>query len=429
MTMRDTVSMPADSRRAPKIGLLMLNVLQITWAAQQGHARIVRMLDKDRFRVFVATVPDCWEDIDWGTDQGVTVWTMKLGTSVSVQRGFARRAGAMLINLQMIPSLLRLAARMRRENIRIIHTGSSPRDALSGLVLSLLTGATLVIHWHNIFWGDYPLTWRLAFRRARLILAVSQASGRSLVDIGIPADKVRVLYNGIDVEQYRFDPEGAKAVRAELGIAPTTPVVLLPGRLRLSKGQAELIQAVALLKERGRDVLALLVGRDDPRDLSSGGRPYRPYLEQLRDELGVADRVRFIDHRNDIPAVMSAAAIVTIPSSLQEPEPFGNVVVEAMACGRPVIGTRSGGISELIDDGVSGLLIPENTPVAVGLADAIERILTDTEFRRQLEANAPKHVKARFSQERMVQDAARFYESLAAEQRGTTGSAALAPDR
>jgi glycosyltransferase involved in cell wall biosynthesis len=419
-TMTKSVDLSADSHRAPKTGLLVLNVLQIVWAAQQLEATIVRMLDKDRFSVFVATAPDCWEDIDWGKDQGVTVWTMKFGTSVSLRRGFARRLAAMLINLQMIPALLSLMGRMRRENIRIIHTGSSPRDALGGLVLSLLTGATLVIHWHNIFWGEYPLIWRLAFRRARLILAVSLASGRSLVDIGIPANKVQVLYNGIDVERYRFDPEGARAVREELGIAPDTTAVLLPGRLRSSKGQAELIQAVALLKERGHDVLALLVGRDDPRDLSSGGRPYRPYLEQLCGELGVADRVRFIDHRNDIPAIMSAADIVTIPSSLQEPEPFGLVVVEAMACGRPVIGTRSGGISELIDDGVSGLLVPANTSVASGLADAIERLLIDTELRRQLEVNAPKHVKAHFSQERMVQDAAQFYESLTVKRCVTT---------
>jgi glycosyltransferase involved in cell wall biosynthesis len=412
-------TLPAGSHKTHGIGLLMLNVLQITWAAHQLEAAIMRLLDKEDFRAFVATAPDCWEDIDWGADQGVTVWTMKFGTGVSVQRGFMRRFMAVLTNLQMIPSLLGLAIRMKRENIRIIHTGSSPRDSWAGLILSLLTGASLVIHWHNIFWGYYPLIWRLAFRRAKLILAVSKASGQSLVDIGIPAGKVQVLYNGIDVERYQFNPEGAKAVRAELGIAPDTSVILLPGRLRSSKGQAELMQAVALLKERGRDVLALLVGRDDPRDRSSGGRPYRPYLEQLRDELGVADRVQFVEHRSDITAVMSAADIVTIPSSLQEPEPFGLVVVEAMACGRPVIGTRSGGISELIDDGVSGLLVPENTPVAEGLANAIEQILTDAELRGQLETNAPKHVKAHFSQERMVQDAARFYESLTEEHPGT----------
>jgi glycosyltransferase involved in cell wall biosynthesis len=394
------------------IGLLMLNVLQITWAAHQLEAAIMRTLDKERFRVFVATAPDCWEDIDWGADQGVTVWTMKFGTGVSIQRGRIRRLMAILTNLQMIPSLFKLAVRMKRENIRIIHTGSSPRDSWAGLTLSLLTGASLIIHWHNIFWGYYPLVWRLAFKRAKLILAVSQASGQSLVNVGIPTDKVQVLYNGIDVERYQFDPEGARAVRAELGIAPDTTVILLPGRLRSSKGQAELMQAVALLKERGHNVLALLVGRDDPRDLSSGGRPYQPYLEELRDELGIADRVRFVEHRSDIAAVMSASDIVTIPSSLQEPEPFGLVVVEAMACGRPVIGTRSGGIAELIDDGVSGLLVPENEVVANGLADAIERILADPKLRQQLETNAPKHVRARFSQERMAQDAARFYQAL-----------------
>src|SRR5579859_1767281 len=129
--MRDTISKPTDSaaelRKTPKIGLLVLNVLQVTWAAQQLEATIVGMLDKDRFRVFVATAPECWEDIDWGADQGVTVWPMKFGTSVSLQRGLGRRLAAILINFQMIPSLFRLAARMRREDIRIIHAGTSPR--------------------------------------------------------------------------------------------------------------------------------------------------------------------------------------------------------------------------------------------------------------------------------------------------------------
>lgn len=389
-----------------KIGVLVLNTKQYIGSVQHVHATLARLLDRERFRVFVATTPDYPGRLAWDDAPDLTVWRVPLGESL-VGRRRAARAAAALGNWGMLDGLLRLAARARRERIRIIHTGTSPRDALAGMVLSQLTGAALVLHWHHIFWGRYPLAWRLAFRRARAIVAVSEPSRRSLQDVGVPAEKLRILYNGVDIERYRPGSDG-EAVRRGLGIPVGARVVLLPGRLMLGKGQADLLRAVAVLKARGQDVTALVVGDDDP-DTAAAGISHRAELERLGRELGIEDRVVFERHRRDMPALMGAADVVTIPSV---DDPFPLVVLEALACGRPVIGTRSGGIPEEIEDGRTGLLVAPGDPTA--LARAIERLLAEPEFARRLGENARREAEARFSHERMARDAGRIYESLLA---------------
>ncbi len=222
----------------------------------------------------------------------------------------------------------------------------------------------------------------------------------------MPDEKIRIIHNGIDPERFRPSEEGAR-VREELGLSNDAFLAILPGRLSPEKGQTELVRAVALLRARtGRHRGAR--GRRRFSD-DAGGGSHRAALEALRAELGLGVRVRFVPHRRDVPAVMHAADVVVIPSHW---EPFGLVVVEALACGRPVVAARAGAIPELVDDGVSGVLVPVRDPTA--LADAIERLWREPELRRRLGQRAREEVRARFTERRMADELGRLYEDVVA---------------
>lgn len=400
----DEAGIEAPARR--KTGVLVLNTQKNMFAPQYIHATLVRLLDRARFAPRVAISDECVGARVWEEALGEPVWTLPLGTSVTLRTGLVPRAAAALANLRMIPGLLRLAARMRREGIDVIHTETKPRDALCGTVLSVLGGAKLVIHWHTLYWGWYPLVWKLAFRRATAILAVSEASRRSLMDIGVPGEKIHVLYNGLDVRRFRPGADGA-AVRAALGIPPEAFVVLLTGRLCPDKGQGDLLRAVGMLKARGHEVSVLLVGRDDVM-ATPGRASYRAELEALAHDLGIEGQVYYLDHSGDMPAVNAAADVVTLPSYT---ESFGMVLAEGMACGKPVVGTLCGGIPEMITEGETGLLVPIGEPA--DLAAALERLVEDPALRAGLGENARRAVVERFSQERMAADAGRLFEAIA----------------
>lgn len=400
----DAAEFSTGTEDAERKGILLLNTKGMAFGPQHIHAMIARTLDRSRLAVYVALSPDCGNRAEWEAPD-TTIWTLPLGTSVTERAGLTGRVRAALGNAQIAIGLWTLARRIRRERIGAIHTGMSPRDALSGLLLSVATGTPLVLHWHFNYWGWYPLVWRLAFRRAAAILAVSEAARGWLVhDLKQPFGKVHVLYNGTDTEKFR--PNDGGGVREELGIVADEPVVLMPGRLCPNKGQADLLRAVALLKDRGRWVRALVVGRDDPL-ATPGGGSHKAELERLTAELGIGDRVLFVEHRSDMPAVMAAADVVTVPSS---DDPFPSVVLEAMASARPVIGARSGGIPEQIVDGATGLTVPVND--AHALATALERVVDDPAEARRMGERGRRHVEERFTQERMAADASGFFDRL-----------------
>ncbi len=402
-----------DSRPPAEIGVLVLNTREFIGSVQHVHAALACGLAREGFAVFAATPLKTDEALEWENCASVTVWRLPLGRSIADSRGLSGAADALIANIVLLWSLLRLSLRVRRNGVQVIHTAVTPRDSLGGFLLSLLTRAALVVHWHLDLGRDfppdsYPLVWRLAFRRARAILAVSEPSAQSLRPLGLPPSKITVLHNGVDV--HRFRPDAAlfrNDTREKLGVSPEAFVVLLPGRLRPHKGGADLLAAVALLRERGCDITAVLVGRDDSVRAAGSSGPFKPELERLCTELGIRDHVRILDHRDDMPLVFAAADVVVVPS---RDEPFGLVVIEAMACERPVIAAASGGIPEIIDDGINGLLVPPGAPAA--LATAIERLKNEPELRHKVGRAARQHAEARFSVERVAADLGVIYQSL-----------------
>jgi glycosyltransferase involved in cell wall biosynthesis len=382
---------------------LVLNGPREFYAPQQIHATIAQLLDRARFRVFVALPRDSDDPEAWRGNSDATLWFVPFGRSRVKSRGIVGKIGALLGLAEWVLGVILLAVRSRAARIKIIHTDCGPRDTLAGLVIARLTGAALVLHLHETRQNDDPLHLRLGGRWATRVIAVSEASRRSFVTPGsLPAAKVHVVHNGIDVGRFWPGVDGRR-IREKLGIPATAKVVLLAGRLVPWKGQAELVQAVALLRTRGRDLTALVVGQPD---VVAPGFP--GLLNALIDQVGVRDRVVLTSFpRRDMPEVMAAADIVAVPSY---DEPFGLVALEAMATGRPVVGSNTGGIPEIMYDEISGLLVPPGDPTA--LANGIERYLAEPALVARVIQNAREQVVTRFSRERMVEDVAREYETL-----------------
>jgi glycosyltransferase involved in cell wall biosynthesis len=168
------------------------------------------------------------------------------------------------------------------------------------------------------------------------------------------------------------------------------PVITCIGRFIERKGQKYLLEAGKLLSERGIDFRIQLVGDG----------PMRAELEKLADKLQIADRVVWAGNvpHAAIPGLIRDSAVVVLPSVLdwkKEAEGLGMVLVEASACGRPVVGTRLGGIMDAIDDGKSGLLVEPCS--ATALADALAALLTDTQMRTRLGQGGLKFARANFS--------------------------------
>jgi colanic acid/amylovoran biosynthesis glycosyltransferase len=202
------------------------------------------------------------------------------------------------------------------------------------------------------------------FRQARLLLPVCDFLGRRVISLGAPPERVVVHRTGIDLRRWPFR-ERAPSLDGRLRLISV-------GRLVEKKGIEYVLRAVRILRERGVDVEYRILG-DGPR---------REQLAALVGELGLEDRVR-PDGRHGQERVRDAleASDVLVAASVTaadgDEEGIPNVLKEAMASGMPVVGTRHAGIPELIEDGVSGLLVPERDGAA--LADALHRLALQPE--------------------------------------------------
>ncbi len=317
-------------------------------------------------------------------------------------------------DLQMARAVRRLARRFRPD---IVHLHFC-------VVFSLLPGAIRLGGASNIVatehislpsvrrpWGrDIParLRNRLCLALIRRILAVSGYVRRRLIESDhAPPNKVRVLYNGVDVGRFRPRPDaqGLAAARARLGLSPENEVVTSVGQLIEAKGMSYLIDAAAELRDRPQ-LVVLIVGDGDRRSALA---------DQVR-RLGLGERVRLLGGRDDVDEILAVSDLFVCPSVWDEA--LGYVNLEAMAAGLPVVASRMGGIPEAVRDGETGLLTSPRD--AKALAEAIERLLADPERRQAMGRAGRRRVEESFSMERAIEDTVALYHELGAVERMKT---------
>ncbi len=218
--------------------------------------------------------------------------------------------------------------------------------------------------------------------------------------VGIPAAKLALVPSGIGAEE---PPEVDRAaVRVGLGLPADAPLALFAGRLAEQKGVDTLLSALDLLQHVRPDLRTLIVGDG----------PLRARLEATARAFQLVDpgRARFLGHRDDVPRLLAAADLLVLPSLY---EGLPNVVLEAMRSRKPVVATAAPGTTEVVEAGVTGLLVPLRDPPA--LARAIREVIEDPDRARQLGQAGRARVEAEFSAARMVERFAGLYEMLARE--------------
>jgi len=267
--------------------------------------------------------------------------------------------------------------RARAPDLVAAHTSHAHGHAL------LAGGAPLVVH-RRLDFRPSTLS-RLKYRGPRGYVAVSEAVKRALSASGVPAERVEVVYDGVDAEPF-LDARPVP-LRDTLGCEPDTILVGAVGALVPHKGHAVLIDAMALLRARGVAARAAIAGEGSLR---------RRLLRRIH-RRGLEGAVYLLGQCGDVPGLLRAVDLLCHPSL---EEGMGQAVVEAMLAGTPVVASAAGGIPELVEHGRTGRLVPPGTPSA--LADALAEAITDAPGTRRYAAEARAVARARFGPDRMV---------------------------
>jgi glycosyltransferase involved in cell wall biosynthesis len=336
------------------------------WGGMESHSEtLAALLSKNGHKVIMG----CW-------NQG----------SVRVAGGLVLPSRRItIVNSGDIPAIVKIIRVCLKEDIQLIISNSG-REYWPAAIAAKIAGTKIVFIRHQMDRLKKTTCW-LVNNHVERVVAVSGAVKNALIESGISREKIEVIYNFIPLERFNPGLVERNEVRRELGIDSDSIVMGTVGKLHQGKGVFELLSAVQRLVEKYPNVRLLFVGDG----------PERTRLEQKAQRLFMHDKVIFAGLRKDIERMYAAMDIFVLPSTCREA--FGMVLIEAMAMGKPVIATTMGGIPEIVDNEVNGILVPPQDPDA--LAHAIARYLEDGTFARKIALEGRKMVEQKFSDKAM----------------------------
>lgn len=372
------------------------------YGADRALLTMAAGLDPDRWRPLVV-LPEQGELGPALQDAGVEVVVRPLAV---LRRGEVGPGGLLALARRARADRIELGALAREREAAVVHSNTSV--IVAGQAIARAAGAAHLMHMREIYAPPsaglseralWPL-WRRRLLRADAVACMAQAVADPLA-----SSRTFVLYDG---PVRTVEPAARAAARAHLGVPAGVFAVALVGRVNAWKGQDVLARALAepALAERG--AVGIVAGDPFPGE----ERPARA-LDQLARTLGLGERLVMAGFRPDIGTVLGAADVLVVPST--RPEPFGFVALEGAAAGLPVVASAHGGVTEIVRDGETGLLVaPGDAPA---LAAALAELAADPERARALGAAAKADVAARFDSNRMLAELQARYEALAASPR------------
>ena len=285
---------------------------------------------------------------------------------------------------------------IKERKIALVHTNTN--TILASAIAARITRLPNIWSIHELVLEPNSVRKALHFlipRLATRVVTVSRAvRDHMLQDAPQFADRFEFILGGIDLEPF-LSGAGRESVRREWRVSDNELLVGMAGRIARWKGQSVFAETAKLILAKHANVKFAAVGGVFDTDIFFMER----FKEQVRD-LGIEDRFIIQDFRADMPSVFSAFDVFVLPSTL--PEPFGLVVIEAMASGKPVVATAPGGPSETVVDGVTGYLVQPSDPQEA--AQAVEKLLIDPARRAQMGAAGRKRACETFALARYVKD-------------------------
>jgi len=334
-------------------------------------------------------------------ERGHDVWAVvRPGSELARRLG---DAGTDVVTLPLVDwyepvGTLRLAAWLRRARVEILHT-HLPRDYFTAAVATLGSSVVNVGSRHQLTPLRHIPLKRPFLHRFAAMLAVSDAVRAGFVsNRPLPPARVVTVPNGIEVPAH---PADRNAMRALLGVGPDRPVVGFVGSVSPNKGLLTLVEAVARARVRHPDLCLVVVGAEDRGDVHT-----RELAARIA-ALGLGESVRLLGYRTDAANLCAGFDVQAVPSVA---EPFGLVVLEAMAQGVPVLATAAGGIPEIVRDGQEGFLVSVGAVEA--LAARLGQLLDDPELARALGRRGRSRVASTFTRARMLERVETVYRDL-----------------
>lgn len=297
-----------------------------------------------------------------------------------------------LLSANGVYQLLRLARFIRRGRFHVVHAYDLWANLL-GIPAAWLVRTPIIIssrryladlEWYRP-WRNRII--RQIYRLSTYVVVNSDAVGELLIQRDdLPREKIRVIYNGVDIE--RFARAQGNEGRLLHGMDGRRKLIAVVANMYSSvKGHAYLVAAARRVCQNLPEAMFVLIGDG----------PERPKVEQQVRELGLEKNFVFLGHRKDVGELLVDCDLSVLPSTA---EGLPNVVLEAMAAGLPVVATCVGGTPEIIENGISGLLVPSRDPRT--LAEAILRVLLDRELANRLGRAGQERVQTRFSFDRLI---------------------------
>jgi len=295
---------------------------------------------------------------------------------------------------------------IRDEQISIVHTHGVRANLIARLAAKK-EGKPVVTTVHSVLRYDYASKAKAALARYITMLtnnktdsfiAISSAIEKDIKDMGVPAEKIHLIHNGLDTAKFK-QPVNAAKIREKLGIIPGRTVIGMVARLHPVKGHEYFLQGARSLLDKGLDLQFLIIGEGT----------YRQKLEKMINDLDLKEHVMMPGYYSPMEDIYGVIDLLCLPSLM---EGLGLVILEAMYFNIPVVASSVGGIPEIITNEVNGLLVAPRD--YKGLADAVIKLLSDEQLRTDIQQQGAETVKE-FSLENMAQKVEMIYDRLRIE--------------
>lgn len=312
-----------------------------------------------------------------------------------------------LVAKKDFPLARRVAGLIRAKNIALVHHNGCLARNRDTILAGLQTNVAQVVHVRTLHaFGQWE---KLLARSVDFFVYISRAVEQFYQDLGIPPYLGKVVHNPFDVSAFSAANHSVR-LRQELGVDKDDFLISNVGRIDWWKGQDDFIEALAKVANSNPQVKGAIIGSPEPTVES---QLYYKKLQHLVAALQLEGKVIFTGFRSDIPALMAASNVVVHSASV--PEPFGRVIVEGMAAGRPVIATAAGGVLDIIQPSVNGLLVPPRAPGQ--MAEAILRLMNNPQEARAMGQCAQQYVQENFSAERHVKKIEGIYNRIVSQRK------------